>query len=47
MAEVRPLVRINDRKVGAGQPGPISARLHAELRRMMESGDFGEPVPIT
>jgi branched-chain amino acid aminotransferase len=46
MAEVRPLIRINGRTIGTGQPGPVAATLHAELRRMMESGEYGEPVPV-
>lgn len=46
MAEVRPLVRINGRTIGAGSPGPMAQRLHQALREMMESGLHGEPIGI-
>lgn len=46
MAEVRPLVQINGRKIGDGEPGPVAARLHGELRRIMEAGDRGEPIGL-
>lgn len=46
MAEVRPLVQINGRKIGDGEPGPVARRLHGELRRIMESGDRSEAVGL-
>jgi branched-chain amino acid aminotransferase len=46
MAEVRPLIQINGRTIGDGQPGPIAAALHKELRLMMESGKYGEAVAL-
>lgn len=44
MAEVRPLIKINGRTIGDGSGGPVSRRLHAELRRMMEAGRHGNPI---
>lgn len=41
MAEVRPLLRINGRVVANGEAGPIGARIHAGLRKMMDSGKHG------
>lgn len=41
MAEVRPLLRINGRVVANGEAGPTGARIHAGLRKMMESGKHG------
>lgn len=45
MAEVRPLIQINGRKIGSGEPGATARQLHTELRRIMESGEHGEPIP--
>jgi branched-chain amino acid aminotransferase len=41
MAEVRPLLKINGRLIGAGEPGPIGHSIHVELRKLMESGEHG------
>jgi len=41
MAEVRPLLRINGRTVAGGEAGPVGARIHGALRKMMESGEHG------
>jgi branched-chain amino acid aminotransferase len=41
MAEVRPLLRINGRTVAGGAAGPVGARIHEALRRMMQSGKHG------
>lgn len=41
MAEVRPLLKINGRAIGKGEAGPVGARIHRELRRMMESRQHG------
>lgn len=46
MAEVRPLIAINGRMIGGGRPGPIAARLHAALRKVMESGERSDPVGL-
>ncbi len=41
MAEVRPLLKVNGRVIAKGEAGPIGARIHEQLRRMMESGKHG------
>lgn len=41
MAEVRPLLKINGRVIANGEAGPIGARIHGELRSMMDSGKHG------
>lgn len=33
-AEILPVVKVNDRRIGTGQPGPITKRLHALYREM-------------
>jgi branched-chain amino acid aminotransferase len=41
MAEVRPLLRINGRVIGDGKAGSVGARIHRQLRLLMESGEHG------
>ncbi len=41
MAEVRPLLSINGRTIADGKAGPVGARIHKALRKMMESGEHG------
>jgi branched-chain amino acid aminotransferase len=41
MAEVRPLLKINGRVIGNGEAGATGARIHAQLRKLMESGKHG------
>jgi branched-chain amino acid aminotransferase len=41
MAEVRPLLKVNGRTIAGGEAGPIGARIHQALRKMMESGKHG------
>ncbi|HYC37227.1 MAG TPA: branched-chain-amino-acid transaminase [Usitatibacter sp.] len=41
MAEVRPLLTINGRTIARGEAGPVGARIHRQLRKMMESGEHG------
>lgn len=36
MREISPLVRVDGRPVGSGRPGPLTLRLMAEYRRMVE-----------
>ncbi len=31
--EIMPIVRVDDRNIGSGLPGPVTKRLHAELRK--------------
>ena len=38
LAEVKPITSIAGRPVGSGKPGPVTKRLHAALRSLMESG---------
>lgn len=44
MAEVRPLLKINGRTIGKGESGPVGRKIHAELRKLMESGTRGTVV---
>ena len=44
MAEVRPLLRINGRVIGSGEAGPVGARIHKQLRALMESGKHGVSI---
>jgi branched-chain amino acid aminotransferase len=37
LREVVPIVRVDGRAVGAGRPGPLTARLHAAYRRLVEA----------
>jgi branched-chain amino acid aminotransferase len=39
--EVMPIVRVDDRQIGSGAPGPITRELHAMFRKMA----IGNPVP--
>lgn len=38
LAEVKPITSIAGRPVGSGKPGPVTQKLHAALRSLMESG---------
>lgn len=38
LAEITPIVSIDGRRVGDGRVGPMTQRLHGELRRLMASG---------
>lgn len=31
--EIMPIVRVDDRQIGTGRPGPVTQKLHAEFRR--------------
>lgn len=31
--EIMPIVRVDDRQIGTGRPGPVTSKLHAEFRR--------------
>jgi branched-chain amino acid aminotransferase len=43
LAEIKPIVSIDGRLIGAGKPGPVTRRIHAALRGLMESGAEGTP----
>lgn len=38
LAELKPIIRIGDRPIGSGVPGPVTRKLHTALRVLMESG---------
>jgi D-alanine transaminase len=42
--EVMPVVRIDDQRVGPGQPGPLTRRLQAAFRRAVENWLAPQPV---
>jgi branched-chain amino acid aminotransferase len=44
MAEIVPIAEIDGRKVGDGGVGPVTKRLHADLRRLMASGEQSAPI---
>lgn len=46
LAEVAPIVEIDGRRVGNGRTGPVTGRLHAALRRMMESGRHSRSIGL-
>ena len=35
--EIMPIVTVDDRPIGQGTPGPVTARLHAEFRKFVRS----------
>lgn len=39
LAELKPITSIGGRRVGDGSPGPVTRRLHAALRALMEGGE--------
>jgi branched-chain amino acid aminotransferase len=39
--EILPVVRLGDRTVGSGRPGPLTARLHEAFRRRASGAAVG------
>jgi branched-chain amino acid aminotransferase len=44
LAEITPVVAIDGRRVGDGRVGPMTRRLHAELRRVMADGAHSRAI---
>ncbi|CAM9844422.1 unnamed protein product [Pylaiella littoralis] len=45
MGQVGPVVKINDRRIGDGRPGPVTSRLKDAFAKMADREEFGTPLP--
>jgi branched-chain amino acid aminotransferase len=45
LREIVPVVRTDGLTLGAGRPGKLTRRLHAEFRELARAGAFGESLP--